>query len=307
MSKGKRKIERIEEEILDEDYIAKLSMTPMQREAVKLVYMMRTLRSSQIARLLGYYNKYALEQLNRLYYHRLLDRRFLDEEKKAHNNKGSSQGIYFLDAGGKIFISGYMDMKTKGVNWKPIDNLVNYDKLRHTLDSAEIITRVMEECRKYEYKVVDYRGERHLWTAYKYQNLSREFAPDLYFKVLKGTYTYSFFVENDEATMSVPAFLAKIPQYDDYKISGQYDLDYEGAFPRVLVITTSKKRAFTLAREVGKTQTSKIDFFFTWQEIYYEAPLGSNTFIHTSVDRYPQAYSMFDEVPEAYRGPTPKG
>ncbi len=303
MSKGVRKIARVDESEIDENYVKNYKMCPAKVKAIYLIYNLRALRSMQIARIMGCNRKYTLSILKDLYYHRFLDRRFPYEEKG--NGSGSAQGIYFLDEAGKIFISGYMDIFLKDVQWRPIDNLIKYEKLRHTLDSAEIVTRVFEECRNAKYSVVDYKTEKKLWTEYTYKNNAFEFAPDIFFKILKDRHTYSFFVENDEATMSVNSFLAKVPKYDNYKISGQYIMDYDGVFPRVLVITTSKDRAIVLADEVGKKQGSKVDFLFTWHDMFYESPFGSKTFIHTSVKRAPKTFSMFDEIPEDHRAGIP--
>lgn len=298
--KGKRNIQRVDSDMICDQYVKEFDYTPFQQRAIETVYKLRSVRFNQITRILGYSNNYARANLRELYYCRFLDRRFPYEEKSENGDKGSVQGIYMLDEAGKIFMAGYSDVELKDVNWIPRDNLIEYRKMKHTLQCAEIAATVFEECRHAKYQVMDYRGERFLWTAFKYQNAHYEFSPDLYIKVLKDKSTYRFLFENDEATMDIRSFLAKVPKYDNYKLSGQYIYTYD-AFPRVLVITTSKERAITLAEEVGKRQKSKVDFLFTWHDAFFERPFGSTTFIHTSVKQYPRTYSMFDEIPEECR------
>ncbi len=298
MPKGSRKVDRIEPDELTDRFIKEFEYTPMQKKSIEIVYKMRAARLNQISRILGYEIFYTRKQLRELYINRFLDRVFAWEEKVIEkNNKGTAEGIYFLDEAGKIAVSGFLDIELKDVKWKPIENLIKYDKLKHTLDCSEVLTRIYEECRNANLSVIDFLCEKFLWVKFSYQNIQYEFCPDMYVKIMKDKFAYSFFIENDNATMDVKSFLNKIPKYDNYKISGQYETDYE-VFPRVLVITTSKERALTLAREVGKRQKSKIEFLFTWHDIFYEKPFSDKTFIHTSVEQHPRTYSLFDEIPE---------
>lgn len=298
--RGKRKIERIDESLIGEKFVRDYEFSPLQKKAIELVFKLKAARLGQIARILGYHPHYVRNEMHKLYYNRFLDRRFPWEEKvQKYNNLGSVQGVYFLDDAGKIAITGLLDIETRDVKWRPVENLIKYEKLKHTLECSEILARVQEECRKIEfnYNIIDYMCEKFLWKKFSYQGGQYEFCPDLYIKILKDRYAYSFFVENDEATMDVNTFLSKIPKYDNYKLSGIYENEYR-IFPRVLVITTSKDRAVTLAKEVNKKQKSKVEFLFTWKDMFYEMPFGSNTFIHTSIEKIPKTYSLFEEIPE---------
>lgn len=297
-TRGKRNIIRYDPQLIDERFIKDFNYLPFDRKVIELVYKMRAISTSQITRITGYNANYVRRELTNLYFHRFLDRVYPYEQKVIENNNlGSVQGIYFIDEAGRVALSGFLDSELKYIKWKPIENLVKYEKLKHTIECSEILAKVYEESKKAGYSVLDYASEKFLWKKFNYQNTKYEFCPDMYLKIMKDKYAYSFFIENDEATMDVRSFLTKVPKYDNFKLSGIYEEEYD-IYPRVLVITTSKDRALTLAREVGKKQKSKVEFLFTWHDAFYELPFGSNTFIHTSVDMLPRTYSMFDEIPE---------
>jgi hypothetical protein len=296
--KGKRNIARIDPENLTERFIKEYPYSPFQKKVIITVYKMRAVRLNQIARIMNYHPNYIRRELKDLYENRFVDRNFMWEEKvQEKKNQGSAEGIYFLDEAGKVAVSGFLDKDLKDIKWKLMENLVNYDKLKHTLECSEVLAKIYEECRNANLSVIDFLCEKFLWVKFSYQNTQYEFCPDMYVKIMKDKFAYSFFVENDNATMDVKSFLSKVPKYDNYKISGQYETDYD-VFPRVLVITTSKERALTLAKEVGKKQKSKVEWLFTWHDIFYEKPFSDKTFIHTSVEQYPRTYSLFDEIPE---------
>ena len=296
--RGKRKIDRLDPQLISDRFIKDFEYLPIHRKVIELVYKMRAIRTSQITRITGYNANYVRRELHNLYYNRFLDRTYPYEQKVIENdNKGSVQGIYFIDEAGRIALSGFLNMDLREIKWRPVENLIKYDYLKHALECSEILAKVHEECRRAGYTVLDYACEKHLWKKFSYQGTQYEFCPDMYMRIMKDKYAYSFFVENDEATMDVRSFLAKVPKYDNFKLSGGYEEEYD-IYPRVLVITTSRERALTLAREVGKKQKSKVEFLFTWHDAFYELPFGSKTFIHTSVEKLPRTYSMFDEIPE---------
>lgn len=296
--KGQRKVDRVDEKQINIQYINSTITLEIQKKIIETTYLLRFVRSDQIAKVTGYDLIYIRKILNFLYKHRFIDRIFPYEEVLYEKKRqGSAKGVYMLDEAGKILVSGMYDIPLSEVKWRPEENLIKYEKRKHTLECSEIIARIHEECRNAGYKVIEFSGEKHLWMQYSYQDSTYEFEPDVYFKIQTDKHKCSFFVENDEATMSIPSFLAKIPKYENYRLSGQYVSRYE-VFPRVLVLTPTKQRALSLATEVSKRQKTKVDFLFTWHDAFYEKPFSENTFLHSSMKG---TMSMLDDIPEEWR------
>lgn len=293
--RGKRKIERVDERAVSGKFVNSAIKNGTQRLIVEIVYLLRCADTTQLARITGNHAQYVRKQLNYLYVNRFLDREFPYEEVLYEKNRrGSAKGVYMLDEAGKILLSGMLRTEIK---WRPEENQLKYDRRRHTLECSEIIARIHEECRNAGYVVLEFLSEKHLWTPYEYQETQYEFEPDIYFKIQTDRYKYSFFVENDEATMSLQSFMAKIPKYENYKLSGKYVERYE-IYPRVLVLTPTKQRALALATEVSKRQKTKVDFLFTWHDAFYEKPFSKNTFLHASMKG---TLSLFDDIPGEWR------
>lgn len=281
--KGKRKQERIDPSKVNVEFVVNFPLSKFQKMAIELVYNMRALKTGQIVDILGYNKRYALRELLILDINRFLFRKFPSRQQEE---RGSKEGYYLLDEAGAIFVSGYLELPMKEVNWSKRDNLVSYEKLSHTFKICDVRAALEKDVRKKEkkekkgHKIVNCVSDRHLYFPFKYEDNSFILRPDMFFNYISDKKQYNYFVEVDLGTMAMTAnspktksFDNKVYYYESFKLSEEYR-KWLNVFPRILVITTTTDRAEKLMEAVKNKQKTKTEFLFTSLSLWNEYPTG---------------------------------
>lgn len=275
---GKRNQERIDINKINDDFVVDFKLNNFERQVIELIYWMRAVTTSQIVDITGYTYNYIAKHMLKLYLNRFVHREFPAKEK---NQTGSNEAYYLLDQAGAIYIAGCLDISLKEVKWSRRDNLIRYDKLKHTLSVSSVRARLEIEARKKQQKLLDCISDRHLYINFTHEDKQITLRPDLYFVYEGDEHKYSYFVEVDLGTEAIrgisdktTSFDNKVNSYDSLKYSGEYK-DYFEVFPRILVITTTANRAKKLMEAVREKKQTNIDFLFTTFDFWQRDPLGT--------------------------------
>lgn len=271
MAKRERKVERVDPATIDEKYILSMSFSTFQKEAIKLVYEMRILSLTQISKILNVTSKYASMQLAQLYKAGFLYKAMKED---LEFGKGTKEYYWMLDRGGAMFIAGAYDVPMKQINWDLRDNLIAFDKLKHSMKITEVRVQITEFARSRGHKIESAICDRHLYYEFKKDDKDITVRPDLLISYNDGTNIYQFFFEIDMGTMAVngPAYrtsnvTSKIPKYEGFKSSGAWK-EYFDVFPRVIFLTTTKNRALFMAESIKKAQETNQEFLISTFEFF---------------------------------------
>ncbi len=300
--KKKRKVviphdQRIPDSEITEEYMSReiKLLSNQQRRILDLVYRFRILNTKDIQKALGYtgYPRF-VSQLKKLHEKRFLDRslRPMDLRIKTKGKNGENELYHMLDLAGAYFIRDYYGLeKLSDVKWSERENRVSYDYALHSLKISELYAKMEEELKvtdeegreKYPgEKIIEAMCDKHLYIRYK-DGRDYCFSPDMFFKYYRDNKVFGFFVEVDRGTMAMQgsantkSFDQKVFYYEGYK---ENKSDYLGFsyMPRVLVVTTTKKRAEDLAAAVKAKQNeigkSGVMFLFTFFSVWEKNPFG---------------------------------
>lgn len=275
--KGKRNQERIENEIINEDFVINFPLTTFQRTAMEVIYAMRAVTTSQLVEITGYSLVHVRKQMLMLHLNRFVYRQF---PTKDLTQPGSKEAYYLLDEAGAIYISGAYGINMKELKWNKRDNLVKYDTLNHTFRVSETRAKIETEARLKGHRIINCWSDRHLYFKFNFEQNQYYIRPDLYFIYEDEEHQYNYFVEVDMGTENVRAFSkktisfdAKVPVYENFKLSGEYK-KYIEVFPRILVLTTTANRAKLLCQAVREKQKTKAEFLFSTFALWDENSTG---------------------------------
>lgn len=293
---SKKNVLRVEDTI-NTRYVTEFDYKPVDMKIIEAIYLLRCGRTKDIQNILGNVSYvYLTKRMRKLYRARFIDRKsYVEESLKLKYKGGSKEMVYFLDQAGKLLLSGMFDVPQKAIKWRSLENLLKYDKVKHELQTTHLIALVSEAIRNIGGTVVEYLGEKHLVSKYTFNNKDGTFRPDAYIKIKLDGKEYSYFIENDNSTMSAPEFAKKVYMYDNYRISKTYELMY-GHFPKILVITSTQKKAYNLAIAVNERLRTKSEWLFTYIDKFEKNPLAADAFINTSIKEKMQQYSMINII-----------
>jgi hypothetical protein len=120
--------------------------------------------------------------------------------------------------------------------------------IRHTLDIAELHTRLIEADRAGGVELLELSAEPACWRSYSGIGGQRQatLKPDSYLRLGAGEFEDSYFIEVDRGTEGSRALLAKLRDYLAYQASGLEQAGH-GVFPRVLWTVPDEARGEAIA------------------------------------------------------------
>lgn len=280
--KGKRNQPRIEPSEIDDDFVESFPLSYFQKMALNIIYFMRAVTLNQLAEISGHSHEYVRKEMLKLHLNGFVLRKF--PPRRDLTMKGSEKSFFLLDRAGAIYISGCFDIPIKEVKWEIRDNLIDFEKLKHTLQISQVRARLEVEARSKAHKIVNCMCDRHLYFNFNFDERSFYIRPDLYFVYNDGKSEYSYFCEIDRGTVAVTGlspktntFTNKVPVYEALRVSREYK-KYFDVFPRILVFTTTTNRAKNMMEAVRNVQKvngqSKAEFLFTTFDLWEDNPLG---------------------------------
>ena len=274
--KGKRNLERlIDPKDVSERFILEFKFTSFQKDAIKLIYDMRIMSTSQISRALDKGIEYVRKQLLVLYKNGFLYRRYESEGIGV----GSSAAYWMLDRGGALFIAGCYEISVKKLNWDIRSNLIRFEKLAHAVQISEVMTELREFARVNGHSVESSYCDRHLYYDFTANGEKVGICPDLFITYNTGSKIYQFFFEIDMGTMAITGPISrtsvvinKIPKYEKFAVSKEWK-QYFDVYPRIVFLTTTKTRVLTMVNAIKEVRNSSLDFLVSTFDLFKEAAL----------------------------------
>lgn len=273
-SSDKRK-KQIDIKDINERFILEFKFSLVQKEAIKLVYEMRILSTSQLSKILNRNIVYVREQLLILY-----KNRFLYKINNSSFEEGNKEAYWMLDTAGALFIAGAYGIKVKQLNWNIRDNLIKFEKLSHSLKISEIRTKLEIAAREKSHKIESCFCDRHLYYEFSSENKKYVLRPDMFLVYNDGSKIYQYFFEIDMGTMTISGpknrtsvVISKIPKYEGFKSSGEWKQYFE-VYPRVIFLTTTKNRALYMVDAIKRVQTTDQEILISTLGFFEENPLG---------------------------------
>lgn len=275
-SSGKRIKRVVEPGDVNERFILNFHFTLFQKEAIKLIYEMRILSTSQVAIILSKNVQYVRRELLDLYKHGFLYRAFYTEEIGHGNN----EAYWMLDRGGALFIAGAFEVSVKSLNWSIRDNLIKFDKLKHSIKISEIRTSLEIYAKKLDHKIEMALCDRHLFYEFKDADKKYKLSPDLFIVYNDGKRIYQYFFEVDMGTMTINGPLnrssvvtSKVPKYELFRATGEWE-KYFDVYPRIIFLTTNKNRANYMLDSIKEKQITNMDFLISTFEFFDSDAVG---------------------------------
>jgi Replication-relaxation len=122
----------------------------------------------------------------------------------------------------------------------------------HTLQVAELHTRLVERERSRRFELLELRAEPLCHRTYDGLGTPAPvLKPDSFLRLGLGDYEYSFFIEVDRGTEGSQAIERQLDAYVAYYLSGAEQAT-RGVFPKVLWLTPSHERASAIADSVQR-------------------------------------------------------
>lgn len=268
--------ERIDPKEINERYILEFKFTTCQKEAIKLIYEMRILSTSQIASILKLSKKYISSQLIGLYNGGFLYRKYVS--RSFEESKG--EAFWMIDRGGALFIAGAYGVSLKKLNWDIRDNLIGFEKLEHSRKISEVRTILEEIANKNNSSIDEAYCDRHLHYEFEIEGKKMGLSPDLYLTYNDGKRIYQYFFEIDMGTMTIngpktrsSVLISKIPRYEGFLQSKLWKENFE-VYPRIIFLTNTKNRALNMVNSIRDSRQSDLDFLVSTFEAFELDPLG---------------------------------
>lgn len=275
--RGKRNQDRIDSKEINDEFVVNFPLSPFQKRALSIIYDMRAVTTSQLVRITGNNYDYAVEKMLQLHLNGFVLRKF---PRREIGQGGSNEAYYLLDRAGAIFIAGSQGIGLKDVKWELRDNLIDFEKLTHTLQISEIRAILEQEAKKNNHIIENCLSDRHLYISFTYEDKNYYLRPDMFLVYNDKFNLHIYLCEIDMGTMAIKgfsrktsSFIDKIPTYEALRLSGEYKKYFE-VYPRILVFTTTKNRALQMADAVNERQQTKAEFLFTTFDFFKDNSLG---------------------------------
>jgi hypothetical protein len=133
--------------------------------------------------------------------------------------------------------------------------------LLHTLQVAELHTRLIESERSRHFELLELSAEPSCWRTYDGHGTQRDvLKPDSFVRLGLGPYEDSYFIEIDRGTEGSRALDRQLAAYVNYHASGQ-EQQQHGVFPRVMWLTPTDERAGVIAECVQRLPKADRELF----------------------------------------------
>jgi Replication-relaxation len=171
---------------------------------------------------------------------------------------GSAGFVYRLNLGGQrlAIARGWQP------EWRRRRSLVPGSLfLLHTLQVAELHTRLIESERSRRFELLELSAEPSCWRSYDGLGAQREvLKPDSFVRLGIGPYEDSYFIEVDRGTEGTQTLVRQLTTYTAYHLSGVEQRQH-GVFPRVLWLTLADDRTAVIAECVRRLPQASQELF----------------------------------------------
>ncbi len=239
VKKGRRRLERLEIKGDPYDFIAKYNMNTSKAATLKFLYEMRLARTSQIQRHLGISYRATQRLLSELYVANFVFRKF------SRVDRGSAEGIYFLDTMGAFYLAQANSMARKELLWSQRDNAVAPERTDHALSITEI-RLALEEAGKSTgaIELIKFHGEkrsgrRRFSVLDGDQEISMDAEIELILNIQGKKYLETVFLEFDLGFEDIRQIREKIMRYENFYCSKEFQEQYQTQ-PEVVIICTNE-------------------------------------------------------------------
>jgi hypothetical protein len=253
--------ERISSKEISQKFVSEFFMNNMSHKIIMMVYAMTAINVLQLSKILNVQPSTIRNTARVLYDNRFIDRRF----EVVEFGKGSGKAIYFLDEAGKIYVSGILGKPLNEIKWRKCENLIHSNNIMHTIGLSDIRAAMTD-------KIYEWRSGKELgWFEFKVENENFLFAPDAFVSIEETEYLYNYFIEYDRSMRS-KEFVKKLKNYEAYKKSGRYYEDDFSTYPRVLIITSSERKAKNIASLIESRTKEDIKYYIVGIDKFLAEP-----------------------------------
>ena len=170
------------------------------------------------------------------------------ERRIGGAGRGSSGSVYALDSGGQRIL-----VQRQGAAGVPVrirrPGTPTGRTLNHMLAVSQLFVDLIELGREHDV-LIEYQTEPACWWP---NGLGGKVKPDAYARLTKGPTVDHWWVEEDQATESLPTLLRKLEVYLDFLRRGQ--LGPDGVVPRVLVATVTDRRSEVVRHAISRLRS----------------------------------------------------
>jgi Replication-relaxation len=133
--------------------------------------------------------------------------------------------------------------------------------LLHTLQVAELHTRLIESERSRRFELLELHAEPSCWRSYDGLGMQASvLKPDSFVRVGVGLYEDSFFIEVDRGTEGSRALDRQLAAYISYHASGQEQAE-RGVYPKTLWLTNTPERVTVIETSVQRLPGDSRELF----------------------------------------------
>lgn len=148
-------------------------------------------------------------------------------------------------------VAEILGVPSASIPWKYKNRDVRPLFLRHLLAVNDVRVAFEVTARSNpNHELLLWLGEQEAKDTYTWGYEQKTLAPDAYGRYRFGDRVASFFVEVDQATMSLKRWRDKVDRYLEYADSGRYEERFGMKHFRVVVVTTTQKRLANLKATV---------------------------------------------------------
>lgn len=271
---GRRRLERIEVKGDPYEFISRFPMSLAQDQILRFLYDMRIAKVTQIQAHLKLSQRWTQQLLSELYRNGFVFRKF------AMVDKGSSEGIYFLDSMGAYYLANSYEMTRRDFPWSHKDNAVAPEKTNHTLSITAIRLAVECSCNiRSGIKLIKFWGERRSgrrsFSVHKEQlEISMDAEIDLLLEIEGSKYLETVFIEYDSGFEDIRQIREKIKRYDQYYASKEFSDQYQ-TIPSILIVCENEISMRRFTRAIQDSSSEKSKYWIGLMEDVLEDPFAA--------------------------------
>lgn len=271
--KGRRRLERGDQPRDLNEHVAKHLLNNQEDKIIKFIYDMRYARTSDISKYLGLSLYQTRSYLRNLYMNWYLFRKF----KRV--NRGSSEGYYYLDKAGILYLAANAGMTIREFGWDNRYNISDPERMDHTLDITGIRVAIHSSCREQGVALDKFYGEKRV--GLRKINDEQSINPDGEFALIVSApeqkYLKKYFLEYDRGTEDLLKIKSKVAKYIDYYRSQDCIDRYDKYPPDLLFVCNgdlSEKRV-RMAIDTHSTLMNLCRIYIIQKDLLMQDPLGN--------------------------------
>lgn len=270
--RGRRRLDRADFTRDINEHVAQNLPNSQEDKIIKFIYDMRYARTSDISNYLGLSKHQTRSYLRGLYLNGYLFRKF----KKV--DRGSSEGHYYLDKAGILYLATNAGMTMREFGWDNRYNISDPERMDHTLDITSIRVAFHSSCRDKDIVLDKFYGEKRVGLRKINEDMSIN--PDGEFALIVSApeqkYLKKYFLEYDRGTEDLLKIKSKVAKYIDYYRSQDCIDRYDKYPPDLLFVCNgdlSEKRV-RMAIDTHSTLMNLCRIYIIQKDQLMDDPLG---------------------------------